>query len=358
MRHHDIEIVCPQCHAELERHGDQTGGTLACVACERRYPIVIGIPDLRLWPDPYIGFEEDRAKGVMLHEHSDRLDFAAGVRFYYSVTEKVPPFQALRFARGLMAAQARATHALDDREDAPPDRTGAMTLLDVGCGTAPLLVTAAARYQAVVGIDVAFRWLVLARRRLADAGVDVPLLCANAEALPFRAGAFDRVVCDSTLEHLRDAGLALDECARVTRPDAKLFVATPNRFSIGPDPHTGLPAGGFLPAAFVAAYVRAKGGVPPERRLYGPEGLRRLLDAHGFVTRRVGAPPIASAQLTGFGRAVRIAAVLYNAVLRFPPGRMLLDRIGPLLHAVADRAGEAVPVADGGRSTPARGSRP
>jgi uncharacterized protein YbaR (Trm112 family) len=108
-----IEIVCPACRGELGREGDDREGTLTCAACGGVYPIVAGIPDLRLWPDPYIGMEADRAKGRMLDEHAHELDFSGAVRFYYSVTEKVPPFQALRFERGLLAAAVRARHSLE-----------------------------------------------------------------------------------------------------------------------------------------------------------------------------------------------------------------------------------------------------
>lgn len=172
---------------------------------------------------------------------------------------------------------------------------------------------------------------------------DLPLLYACAEALPFPDHAFDRIVADSTIEHLRDADAALDECARVTNAGAKLFLATPNRFSIGPDPHTGLPAGGYLPNGVVAANVRAKGVIPPQRRLYGRGRLRRVLTGHGFAVERIVAPDIAREQLAGFGRLARVGASVYNVLLRVPPGRMILDRVGPLLHAVAARTRAGVP---------------
>ncbi|MCI0437049.1 MAG: methyltransferase domain-containing protein [Gemmatimonadetes bacterium] len=337
MKYHGIDIVCPACRADLELRGDWRDGDLRCSACQRRYPILAGIPDLRLWPDPYIGFEQDRLKGLMLDEHCDALDFAAAVRFYYNVTEKVPPFQATRFARSLMVAAARARHSLETWETAAPEATRGMALLEIGCGTAALLISAAGRYGSVVGIDVAFRWLVLARRRLKDAGVEAPLLCACAEALPFPDRSFDRIVADSTIEHVRDAHATLDECARVARAGAGLFVATPNRFSLGPDPHAGLPAGGYLPDAVIAAYVRVKGGIPPRRRLWSGRGLHRALERHGFSIVQLGAPVIPRAQLEGFGRVARAGASVYNLVRRVPPGRLLLDRIGPLIHAVAKR---------------------
>jgi demethylmenaquinone methyltransferase/2-methoxy-6-polyprenyl-1,4-benzoquinol methylase len=70
----------------------------------------------------------------------------------------------------------------------------------------------------VVGVDVGLRWLVVGKRRLADAGLDFPLICACAEALPFRDQDYDVVLSESTLENLQDQNLALKECLRVLQP--------------------------------------------------------------------------------------------------------------------------------------------
>ncbi|HSA54351.1 MAG TPA: methyltransferase domain-containing protein [Gemmatimonadaceae bacterium] len=330
-----VDIVCPACRAELSRRGGAEQGSLHCMGCGRAYPVLAGIPDLRLWPDPYIGMAEDRAKGETLARECAGRSFLEAVRFYYSVTHAVPPFQARRFERGLAAAAERSRESLARWESLAPAAAGTLSLLDIGCGTAPLLVHAAGRYRCVAGVDVAFRWLVLARCRLVEAGLHVPLVCACAEALPFGDRLFDRVVADSTLEHLRDGPLALREVRRVLRPAGAFFVATPNRFSLGPDPHTGLPAGGWLPDRAVAAYVRRKGGVPPRRTLYSGRSLRRLFREAGLAPVGIYPPSIPAAireRLPGAGRALVTA---YNGLLRVPGARTALRWLGPLLHAVA-----------------------
>jgi SAM-dependent methyltransferase len=187
----------------------------------------------------------------------------------------------------------------------------------------------------VVGIDVALRWLVMARKRLETQGVAAPLICACAEALPFRDGSFTRAVADSTLEHLRDQERSIAECARVLRPGGSLFVATPNRRSLGPDPHTGLPAGGWLPEALTAAYVRRKGGIPPARHLLTARSLRSLLRSAGFRVPVLGAPDVPASQRAGFGPLTKLGIDAYHAVKRIPGGGALLRQLGPLLHAAA-----------------------
>lgn len=337
MEFHGIEIVCPACGGELL----ETGASLRCRGCERTYPVIAGIPDLRLWPDPYIGIDEDRAKGEKLAAACEGLGFEASVELYYRLTTVVPPFQAKVFTRGLLAAADRAAASLASWERACPATTDGLRLLELGCGTAPLLVDAAPRYATVAGIDVAFRWLVVARKRLEEAGIEVPLLCACAEALPFPDAMFDRVVADSAFETFRDLPAAATQAARVGAPGACLFVATPNRFSLGPDPHVGVPAGGWLPKAVLDRIVRAKGAIPPVRTLLSAGSLRRLLRDAGFEQVRVEAPSIPEAVRARLSATLRVATGAYNAVASVPPGRTLLRAVGPLLHAVARKPANA-----------------
>jgi SAM-dependent methyltransferase/uncharacterized protein YbaR (Trm112 family) len=328
-----VTLCCPYCRADL----DDRQSRLQCTGCRHEFPVVCGIPDLRVHPDPYIDLEADRAKGRVLAARFEDLGFAELVAFYYSITPAVPPHHARRFTAGVLAAPGRAGASLAEWEaQVPPaDRGGAAALLEIGCGTAPLLVAAHRRFGLLVGVDVAFRWLVVAKKRLAEAGVDAVLLCASAEALPLRDGLFDRVVADSVLEVVRDQAATVAECRRVLRPGGALFVTTPNRYSLGPDPHVGLWAAGLLPPSWLAAYARRQGAVPPQRRLLSALGLRRLLEGAGFARPRVLVPDIPADQRDRFSRPLRALVDLYRAAKRVPVSRSLLRWIGPLLHAVA-----------------------
>ena len=82
---------------------------------------------------------------------------------------------------------------------------------------ADLVLAGSPARTAVIGIDIAFRWLVVARRRLQRAGVSAPLVCCNGEHLPFRDRSFRRVVSLGTLEHCLDADALVAEAARVPR---------------------------------------------------------------------------------------------------------------------------------------------
>jgi SAM-dependent methyltransferase len=338
-----IEIVCPHCRGELRRTADERGdtpGQLACAACHRRFPVVCGIPDLRIFPDPYITLEEEYAKARHLVSRYGDYDFAGLVEYYYSVSPLVPPQHAKKYARGLLAASSRTELWLQGWEEAAAKLPGGdekspdtgHCFLDLGCGTAPLLI-AAKDYPCRIGADLALRWLVMARKRLTEAGLDLPLFCVCAEALPFAGGVFGTVAADSVLEHLRDQPRAMAEVHRVTQPGGRLFLATPNRFSIGPDPQTGIWGGSLLPLKWTQAMVRRQGGLPPQRHLLSAGHLRRLLRNASFRDPHIYLPG-APSQRGHFPFAVRAAMGIYETARGLPGVRRLLRWIGPMIHAV------------------------
>jgi SAM-dependent methyltransferase len=337
-----VEICCPRCKGDLSQ-SQKSDNQLHCLRCNSSFPIIYDIPDLRIFGDPYIDLEADRAKGLRVAARFNELSFSELVDFYYSVTSVVPPKDARQYKRGLMAGIARTEAALDSWEGAvgTNGRPAAVSLLDVGCGTAPLLVAATSRYQKAVGVDIAFRWLVVAKKRLAEAKLEIPLICACAEALPFPDGVFDRVVADSVLEHLTDQQRGLAECHRTLRRGGYLFVATPNKFSLGPDPHAGLWGGSLLPSSWIAAYVRRSGGIPPKRYLLSAPALNKLIKNAGFCVPRIELPAVPAGQRSHFGKGMRLLIDLYHLARRLPVSRSLLYMIGPLLHAVAEKPSKA-----------------
>ena len=333
-----IEICCPICKDELE-HAGTSQEWLKCQKCTKQFPIILEIPDLRIFPDPYINFDEDRNKGRLVASRFHDFSFSELVEFYYSITSVVPPHHAKQYTRGLMAAVGRAENALKmwNAHIKEPDVGRSSLLLEIGCGTAPFLVAAAKSSQNMVGIDIAFRWLVVGKKRLAEAGLDFPLICACAEALPFPDQVFDRVIAESTIEHLQNQGQAVDESRRVLKPGGYFFLSTPNRFSLGPDPHVGILAGGYVPKPWLNAYVKRQGGIPPKRHLLSYFTLSKLLVNGGFSHVFIFLPLVSKAQREQFGKLIRICVDFYNFAMRMPIFRHLLYCIGPLFHAVAQR---------------------
>jgi len=89
--------------------------------------------------------------------------------------------------------------------------------LDLGCGTGHDLPLVPPGSRAV-GVDPCMETLRAARRRAPG----VPLVRARAEALPFRAGAFDTVLSGLVFCSVGDVPRGLDEVRRVLAPGGRL----------------------------------------------------------------------------------------------------------------------------------------
>src|SRR5438128_2224636 len=88
-----VPFVCPSCKGSLT----SSPASFFCRRCAREYPIVCGIPDFRLAPDPYIDIEQDRAKGEALFDAGKDRTFEQLLRHYYAITREDPPDLALHW---------------------------------------------------------------------------------------------------------------------------------------------------------------------------------------------------------------------------------------------------------------------
>lgn len=334
-----IELVCPKCRSELI--GPDEGCQLECTSCRARYPIVAGIPDLRVFPDPYISFRGDRVKGQMLERHFDAMRFSEICELYFDVTPEVPPHDVRTNLSRLVGGVSRAETAIASMEvplGAPVEQVlGEGTWLEVGCGSAPLVAALAKRGIACVGVDVALRWLVIGRKRLLELGVEAPLVAACAEALPFRDGQFQMISYQHTLEVVQDQRSALLEAFRTSRGGGHLVVSTPNGRSLGPDPHVGVFGGAWLPWRVVSMLARLQMARPPWRRLLSAGALEEALRGAGWSDVSVTTPGVSASQRAQFTGLSRTMAGWYESARQRPGTAQLMKLIGPLLQATATR---------------------
>jgi SAM-dependent methyltransferase len=91
-------------------------------------------------------------------------------------------------------------------------------ILELGCGAAQWSIALARAGARPVGLDLSERQLSHARRAMADAGVQVSLLQASAEAVPLAAASFDVVFCDHGAMNFADPYRTVPEVARLLRP--------------------------------------------------------------------------------------------------------------------------------------------
>jgi ubiquinone/menaquinone biosynthesis C-methylase UbiE len=107
---------------------------------------------------------------------------------------------------------------------------GGKDVLELGCGGAQWAVELATRGARVVGLDNSSRQLAHARRLIQDEQVDVGLVQAAAEHVPFAESTFDVVFCDYGALTFADPGRALPEIARILRRGGLLAFTTLSPF--------------------------------------------------------------------------------------------------------------------------------
>ncbi len=167
-----------------------------------------------------------------------------------------------------------------------------MRAVDLACGTGDIGFALARRGADVVGIDVTFRMLQLARRRIARR-VDPPIATVTGDMarLPLANGVADVVSTGYGLRNVPDLVGALGEMHRVLRPGGRLVALDFNR-----------PESPLLRSAYLA-YLTIVGGalgwvlhrdpdtyryIPESIRAYpGAHGVARLMSAVGFIDVRV-----------------------------------------------------------------------
>lgn len=102
-------------------------------------------------------------------------------------------------------------------------------VLDVGCGTATLLIAAKSRSPTtqMVGVDTDERVLQIARKKITQHLVEVEIVRAGAEHLPFPTSSFDLVMSTLLFRHLPTEikQQAMHEIYRVLTPGGRFLLA-------------------------------------------------------------------------------------------------------------------------------------
>jgi len=323
-------LRCPLCKQKLESEKQ----AFSCSPCGRTYPVVLGIPDLRVYCDPYITVEQDHEKGRIVQAQAEHMSFAELLRFYWENVSLPPTPVDLRedFIRHVLSDETRVETFQQQLGDGK-------TCLDVGCGASSLVGLAQQKFDLVIGCDVAFRWLVLARKRLQEMGATANLVCCCADYLPFAAETFDLVTAISLLEHVRDARAVVRECGRVQGPGARLFVWMANRFSLAPEPHVGVWGVGFLPRRWMPGYVKWRRGLSYDKQyLLSCFELRRIFKNARYESLTFSLPRVTDADLKGRSRFEKLGARFFRLLSSIPVFRWFMIPISPALLVLAKKA--------------------
>ena len=324
-----IKLLCPACRTLLTKLQE----TLNCSGCHRQYPVLFGIPDLRLGPDRYLSLEDERAKAAKLQLFGASSSFDELLNYYYSVTDDVTPLLATKFTAAILASPARALQVLARLEQPREDSV----LVDLGCGAGGTLMEAAKSFPKCVGVDIGLRWLVIAQKRFAEAGVPVALVCADVETMPFADGSFSHVIAENLLDHVRAPVIATERASALVAPGGQLWITGGNRWWIGPHPAVGIWAAGMCPAWLRGFHARLRGRLDTLRKasFVSAPMIRRVvartLSVNAVEPRTP--PEIA----TDSSSLLRISVNIYSALSAMTLTRAFLVATGPAFQILAHR---------------------
>jgi len=306
--------------------------SIRCASCGAAYDVVAGIPDLRLPISAWIDFDRDKAEARRLAAYGAASAEALAREVFQSRPHWTDERVTLR-TRQVVEGPVRARHELAGWLAAVAASPG--PVLEIGCGTGGLLAALPAGIPAL-GIDVSLAWLVVARRLLLERGRHPPLAAALGEAVPLPAACFGAIVALDVIEHVGNLGRVLTEVERVSAPGAVLTCSTPNRFSLGAEPHVGVWGVGWFPRPFQAAYVKARTGEEYRfARLLSAREALRLISRHTSFVPQASAPPIPTEEIVRFSRRRAALARAYNRLRRVPGVRALLLWVGPFFQITA-----------------------
>lgn len=324
-------LACPRCRGKLVAASD----TWNCGDCAVAYRGLRGIPDLRTADDLYLPNREDWDFALRLADDYDRLDFRGLLERYYDLSPEIPADLRSRQIGHILTAPERARRWLESLGD-----VGEGPLLDLGCGTGSFLAAVGRRWDEAWGIDIAMRWLLVARKRLDEEGLShIRLVCGCSEQLPFGERRFAGIVAGDVIEHVGDQAGTLAESYRVLREGGGLFLASPNRFSLAPEPHVGVWGVGYLPRSWMVPYVRWVRGVDFRAiKTLGYAEWLRLLKESPFGGGELWAPGLPQSDLVAFTAGKRRLARVYNRMITSWLGQRVAKRVGPLFHVVCRRS--------------------
>lgn len=261
-----MDLVCPNCGGRIH-YPDRNQELIHC-ECGKDWPVLIGIPDLRLGQDPYAGNDHDLWIARDLANQFPNMSFSELVHYYYK--QHCPELKQSDVDRQLTHIQAGTYLATSFVELIESKAGSELQLLDLGTGAGGGLVGFMENHKTrkAVGLDVAMRWLILARKRLDENGLQhVMLVCALAESTPFADHSFDVIHAGDMIEHVAQPDRVFSESCRLLKSGGFAWFPTPNRTSLSREPHVGLFGAGWLPRKFTPAYCRLR-GVSPWRGIY------------------------------------------------------------------------------------------
>lgn len=318
---------CPYCHGTLAAGPERIG----CEGCGRSYPVVAGLPDLRVDAPAWLDFGKDRDRAIHLDELIRREGLEAAIldvfRHSRRFHEAKARFRMKQVLAGIAKCEEQIAGWLAPLWTEP--------VFELGVGPGQFVAAAARRGLAVHGIDVSLEWLVVAKHWARSLGAESVLAAGMAERLPLANGQVGLLVSLDVIEHVGDQARYAAEVGRVLRPGGAFALVTPNRFSLSPEPHVNVWGVGYLPVRLQAGWVRLVSGRDyAYNRLLSTGEIRRLFEREAGIVPEITFPAIADEEIALFGRTKARLARIYNSASRSRLAAPVMPLVGTHYRAI------------------------
>jgi len=319
-----IDFACPACHSAL----GSNPGAFFCHVCSREFPILFGIPDFRLRPDPYLTLHEERSKAEKLFEYNASC-FAELLKYYYEITDDVPEELASRYISYHENAVSQSQIAAEELRISPDSR-----VLDAGCGSGGGLIACSQYSKNLVGVDIALRWLVICKKRLEEVGLPATLVCADVESMPFKKECFDRILASDLLENVYSTEGALKALSETLVPRGRVWFCGANRYTLGPHPSTRIWGIGYLPRNVRRMLLKRVRGVDSLRfsNLISPGQIAHTIEKQGDHLLHLGPKKICLSTLQSHTYTEKFLIRIYIALISTRFLSRIILRIGPVFE--------------------------
>jgi SAM-dependent methyltransferase len=163
-------------------------------------------------------------------------------------------------------------------------------ILDLGCGAGGTSLALAERGADVLALDLSEARVEKLKEKAKGGHLKLRIDVGDALRIPAANQSFDWVILQDVIEHLPEPQEALAEVSRVLRPEGRIYLSTPNRwspFNFFSDPHWNLPLVSTLPRAAVIFFItkiirREKEFRPDFAALFSLRRLRTMFENAGF----------------------------------------------------------------------------
>ena len=253
-------LQCPLCSGDLVSNES----TLTCHSCRKTFPVHFGIPDFRLFPPDHVGYrseEKDLELSAYLFDRLETSTFEELVHIYVKRgSGHLDQVLRSRYIRYRLDNHVRAKKLVMQIQNQDffrfPD-TGESFGLDIGCGSGCGISALLELGLSAIGADISISELIIAKSFLKNYYPENNyfLIAGVAEHMPFRNEFFSHVLAVDVIEHVLDQKQFIRDVYRVLHPDGCFYFDTCSRF-VWDEPHTALPAVGYLPRFLQPLYVR------------------------------------------------------------------------------------------------------